>query len=63
LAFLRDVLRESRPTMWKRFRPGIEALARHHHRRLAEQRRRFLRWWRQWQRLAPDTQLLSVLKH
>ena len=39
-----------RPGDWKRFRPGIEALRKFHEQRLPAERRRFLDWWRRWQR-------------
>ena len=49
LTALRDRLREQQPSRWKRLRPGIESLLRSHQRRLPQERRRFLKWWRHWQ--------------
>jgi CHAD domain-containing protein len=56
LTMLRDVLRATRPAEWKRFRVGIEGLLRYHQRRLPEQRKLFLKWWKQWQEMPLDRQ-------
>jgi CHAD domain-containing protein len=45
---LRDRLGASRPKEWKRYRPGIEALLRHHRQQLPRERKLFLTWWKRW---------------
>jgi CHAD domain-containing protein len=49
LGALRDRLRGQMAGRWKRLQPGIETLLRSHQRRLPQERRRFLKWWRHWQ--------------
>jgi CHAD domain-containing protein len=41
------------PEEWSRLRPGIEGLLHSHQRRLLQERRRFLNWWKQWQQAEP----------
>jgi CHAD domain-containing protein len=50
LAALRQRLRARWPAEWERLKPGVEGLLRFHQRRLPQERRRFLRWWEEWQR-------------
>src|SRR5262249_4931159 len=38
----------SRPAEWKRYRPCIEALLRHHRQELTRERKQFLVWWKRW---------------
>jgi CHAD domain-containing protein len=45
----RDRLKTAWPEEWRRLRPGVEALLRFHQRRLPQERRRFLAWWKHWQ--------------
>jgi CHAD domain-containing protein len=47
LAALRDQIK-SRPAIRSRIKPGVEALLRSHQRRLAQERKRFLKWWPAW---------------
>ena len=62
LAELRDRLRKAAPTAWSRLRPGVEALLRHHQRRVPQERRRFLKWWQRWQDTGGEAALASLLK-
>jgi CHAD domain-containing protein len=48
LAGLRDALKVRLPDLWERLRPGIEGLLRFHHRRLPQERRKFVKWWEGW---------------
>src|SRR5262249_24525489 len=50
---LRDRLKPRDREAWRRWRPGIEAMIRFHARRVAEQRREFTRWWREWEKVKP----------
>jgi CHAD domain-containing protein len=50
LLSLREHLRRTRPAWWSRVRAGLEAVLRSHQRRLPQERKRFLRWWDQWQK-------------
>jgi hypothetical protein len=63
LAGVRGYLEAARPRDWRRLRPGIEAVFQFHERRLPEQRRKFERWWVQWQRASAETAFTQVLKH
>jgi CHAD domain-containing protein len=48
LSRLRETLRAGRPREWRRWKAGVEAVLRVHTRRLPQERRRFLRWWKAW---------------
>jgi hypothetical protein len=63
LAALRAHLQEARPRDWKRLGPGIDSVFRLHERRLPQQRRKFERWWRDWQEAAVETAFTQLLKH
>jgi CHAD domain-containing protein len=58
---LRDYLRTARPAEWKVLQPEIVAVLRYHQRRLPQERRRFLTWWKQWQHDNVEAQLLSMV--
>jgi CHAD domain-containing protein len=47
---LRDRLRQSSNSEWKRTRPAFDAVLRHHKTRLTQERRRFLAWWKRWKK-------------
>ena len=49
------------PEDWKRLQPGIEGLLRYHEQRLPEERRRFLGWWRRWQRSGHGAAFTALL--
>jgi CHAD domain-containing protein len=48
LTALRDQLRRGYKSVWPRLQPGFGTLLRFHQRRLPQERRRFLDWWRHW---------------
>jgi CHAD domain-containing protein len=48
LADLRRHLRRGWPAEWKRVQAGVESLLRFHRRRLPQERKRFLQWWKEW---------------
>jgi CHAD domain-containing protein len=62
LGALRDRIRAKLPGQWKRFKPGIERLLRHHQQRLPEERERFLEWWKCWQESGTETAMAGLLK-
>jgi CHAD domain-containing protein len=62
LEALRDHLRASRTEDGKRFRPGVEALLRHHRQRLPRERRRFLAWWKRWRGSGGEDLLSGLLQ-
>jgi CHAD domain-containing protein len=62
LRALGEKLRRTRPLDWKRFRTGIEAMLRHHRRRLPKERQRFLEWWDHWQKTGTEATLVNLLK-
>jgi CHAD domain-containing protein len=62
LAELRDSLQKSWPAQWKRFRQGIEGLIRFHQRRLPQERKRFLAWWKNWQASGGEKALASLVR-
>ena len=57
LRALRDQLQRSQPDAWKRCRPGVESLIKHHCDQLPRERKRFLEWLRRWQQLGQEAQL------
>jgi CHAD domain-containing protein len=61
LEFLRDLLKDSRPAAWKRFRAGIDATLRYHQRRLPRERRLFLAWWGRWQKSGAEEELTGLV--
>jgi CHAD domain-containing protein len=46
---MRSCVRAVWPALWKRLAPGINAALQSHRKRLPAERRRFLRWWKEWQ--------------
>jgi hypothetical protein len=50
LTEMRAQLKKAWKDEWTRFRPGVEGMLRFHQRRLPQERRRFLSWWKRWQR-------------
>jgi CHAD domain-containing protein len=48
LVDLRDRLRETAGSEWKRVRPGFESVLRFHRTRLSRERRGFVAWWKRW---------------
>jgi CHAD domain-containing protein len=63
LAEVRGALRRRQPAAWKRYQPALTSLARYHQRRLPQERRRFLEWWKEWQRSGTETAFATLLKH
>jgi len=57
LRAVRDALAEW-PATRQRVKGGVEGLLRFHQRRLPQERRRFVTWWRRWQEAAPETALV-----
>ncbi len=53
LETIRKHVQATRPKLWRRLKPGIEALIRFHAQRLSRQRRLFAAWWKKWRRLEP----------
>jgi CHAD domain-containing protein len=49
LLHLRSTLRSAQPDHWRLVQPGVESLLRYQQRRLPQERRRFLKWWGNWQ--------------
>jgi CHAD domain-containing protein len=49
LTGLRTRLERLQPDEWPGLQPAFTQLLRYHHRRLPEQRKRFLKWWEAWQ--------------
>lgn len=62
LAGLRKRLQTDWPDEWLRWQPGINALWQHHRRRLPQQRRRFLGWWKRWENAGTESALDTLLK-
>jgi CHAD domain-containing protein len=61
LGLVRDVLRKTEPTSWKRMQAGIEVVLRYHQRRLPEQRRLFVRWWQRWVKSGSEAGLVGLV--
>jgi len=62
LEALCDQVREVWPAEWERYRPGLEALVRHHKRQLPRERKRFLAWWKRWKSAGVEASLLEMLQ-
>jgi CHAD domain-containing protein len=60
LTALRERVRQTCATAWKRLQPGIEQLLRSHQRRLPQERRRFLKWWEEWHPLGTEAVMKSL---
>jgi CHAD domain-containing protein len=60
LIAVRERLRTEWPKEWERLKRGIEALRRFHHRRLPQERERFLEWWDAWRQDGSEA-LLNLL--
>jgi CHAD domain-containing protein len=58
---LRERVRTSRPREWRRYRPGIEALLRHHHQQLPRERKQFQAWWKRWCVAGVETMFAELL--
>jgi CHAD domain-containing protein len=62
LTTLRDILRASKPGMWKRCRAGVDGLMRYHQRRLPQQREHFLGWWERWEKTGAAATLIGMVQ-
>jgi CHAD domain-containing protein len=62
LEALREKLRLARPDGGKRFRAGLDALLRYHRLRLPRERKRFLAWWKRWEKSGAEEALGGLLK-
>jgi CHAD domain-containing protein len=62
LEALRARLQVVQPAQWKRYRPGIEKLLRHHRERVPRERGHFEQWWRRWQKSGAETAFAGLLK-
>jgi CHAD domain-containing protein len=62
LEALRARLQAVLPAEWKRYRPGIEKLLRHHQERLPRERAHFEAWWRRWQKSGAESAFAGLLK-
>jgi CHAD domain-containing protein len=61
LIALREKLRAVRPADWKRYRPGVEGLLKHHEKRLPVEKQRFVEWWQVWQESGTEDALAALL--
>jgi CHAD domain-containing protein len=59
---LLERLRIARPGDWRRFKPGIDALKRHHEQRVTRQGNAFLEWWKNWQETGGEAAFAALLK-
>jgi CHAD domain-containing protein len=62
LEAIRARIQASQPERWKRYRPGIDALVKHHQKNLPQQRAKFLHWWDAWQRTGGEAAFKKLLK-
>jgi CHAD domain-containing protein len=60
LKALRLRMRAADPKDWSRVRAEVEAWLRHHERRLPEQRKQFVAWWKRWQKCKPQEWLRTL---
>jgi CHAD domain-containing protein len=61
LTTFRQEVRGKAPAEWKRLRPGVEGLLRFHQRRLPQERKRFHKWWQDWQSSRGEAALQGIL--
>jgi hypothetical protein len=54
-------LRAAQPGDWRRYRPGIEGLLRHHRQQLPRERKRFLAWWTHWKNAGTESLFVKML--
>ena len=59
---LRDKARTAAPAEWRRWKAGVEAVLRFHQRRLPQQRRKFLAWWKRWRTSGQEAEFVALLK-
>jgi CHAD domain-containing protein len=62
LTAARTKLRVLRPDAWRRYQLGFDGLLRYHQRRVLQERRRFLKWWQEWQQSGTETALGALLR-
>jgi CHAD domain-containing protein len=62
LKSLRLRMRAADPKEWSRVRADVEAWLRHHERRLPEQRKQFVAWWKRWQKRKPQEWLKALAR-
>ncbi len=62
LEALRGRLRALRPSEWRRYRPGFDALLRFHQEQVPQERQRFLDWWQRWQQSGGEDALRNLVK-
>jgi CHAD domain-containing protein len=60
---LRLHLETTRFTGWKRYRPTLADFIVYHERRVALERQRFLRWWKQWEKTGGEPAFVSLLQY
>jgi CHAD domain-containing protein len=61
LTAVRQEVRGKAPAEWKRLRPGVEGLLRFHQRRLPQERKRFVKWWKKWQQSSGEAARQGML--
>jgi CHAD domain-containing protein len=62
LGALRERLQKTLAEEWKRYRPGIEKLLRHHQERVPHERGRFEEWWRRWEKSGAEAALADLVR-
>ncbi len=62
LAALGEKIRTTLPDDWKRLKPGIEGLLKHHQQRLPEERKQFLEWLERWHRFGGEAAFTTLRK-
>jgi CHAD domain-containing protein len=62
LAEVIERLKVHRPRDWRRFKPSIDGLKRHHDHRVERQRQLFIDWWQKWQDSGGEAAFWKLLK-
>lgn len=63
LTALAERLEKVQGDRWKRYRPGIVNLLKHHQKRLPEQRDLFVAWWERWRSSGGEESFAQILKN
>jgi CHAD domain-containing protein len=63
LSQLRTRLLNAQPKQWPRLREGIEKSIHFHEQRLPQQRRKFDKWWRAWNKSGAERAFADIIRH
>ena len=59
---LPTLARAATPALWKRYKPGVDAVLRHHERIVQQKRKQFERWWQKWRQSGTEQAFARLLR-